>query len=134
MSEAQHQGKLIYSSAPWKIYEQDAGMGERDYAVIINDIFYCRTDDSQTAMKIVESIRSRPAPSPENHDVDCAYMAGMHDGQIKLKAHDTAIRNATLDEVIAFCEFPHSAPLHEETAFRVVRYAKSLRTNQEPKP
>jgi hypothetical protein len=62
---AQHQGKLIYSSAPWKIYEQDAGMGERDYAVIINDIFYCRTEDSQTAMKIVESIRSRPAPSPD---------------------------------------------------------------------
>ena len=60
---AQHQGKLIYSSAPWKIYEQDAGMGERDYAVIINDIFYCRTEDSQTAMKIVESIRSRPHTS-----------------------------------------------------------------------
>lgn len=69
----QSQGNLIYSSAPWKIYEQDAGMGEKDYAVMIGDIFYCRTDDSQTAMKIVESIRSRPtyfaAPSK-----DCRHL------------------------------------------------------------
>ena len=71
---AQHQGKLIYSSAPWKIYEQDAGMGERDYAVIINDIFYCRTDDSQTAMKIVESIRSHPAHSLEDINEKIEHM------------------------------------------------------------
>ena len=58
------QGKLIYSSTPWKIYLQDSGMGEHDYAVILNDVFYCRTDDSQTAMKIVEAIGSRLTPSP----------------------------------------------------------------------
>lgn len=56
--------RLIYSSVPWKIYEQDAGMGEHDYAVFLNDVFYCRTDDSQTAQRIVESIRSRPSPAP----------------------------------------------------------------------
>jgi len=50
---------LVYSSAPWKIYRQDAGMGEHDYAVFLNDVFFCRTDDSQTAMKIVNVLKAQ---------------------------------------------------------------------------
>jgi hypothetical protein len=48
---------IIYSSSPWKIYRQDAGMGEHDYAVFLDDVFYCRTEDSQTAMRIVNTMR-----------------------------------------------------------------------------
>ena len=48
---------IVYSSSPWKIYRQDAGMGEHDYAVFLDDVFYCRTEDSQTAMRIVNTMR-----------------------------------------------------------------------------
>lgn len=47
----------VYSSAPWKIYRQDAGMGEHDYAVFLNDVFFCRTEHSQTAHEIIRAIR-----------------------------------------------------------------------------
>lgn len=50
-------GDLVYSSAPWKIYRQDAGMGEHDYAVFLNDVFFCRTDCSQTAHEIIRAIK-----------------------------------------------------------------------------
>lgn len=56
--------QLVYSSVPWKVYRQDAGMGEHDYAVFLDGVFYCRTYDSQTAQRIVEAIRSRPHTSP----------------------------------------------------------------------
>ena len=60
------QGKIIYSSVPWKIYEQDAGMGERDYAVMLNDIFFCRTEYSQTAHKIIIAVNRPHTPAPEH--------------------------------------------------------------------
>lgn len=62
--------QLVYSSVPWKIYRQDAGMGESEYAVFLGDVFYCRTDDSQTAQRIVEAIRSRPHPAPTQQRID----------------------------------------------------------------
>ena len=48
---------IVYSSSPWKIYRQDAGMGEHDYAVFLNDVFFCRTEHSQTAHEIIRAIR-----------------------------------------------------------------------------
>ena len=68
VQRAQHpaQGKIIYSSVPWKIYEQDAGMGERDYAVMLNDIFFCRTEYSQTAHKIIIAVNRPHTPAPEH--------------------------------------------------------------------
>ena len=53
-------GDLIFSASPWEIYRQDAGMGEHDYAVFVDGVFYCRTDDIQTATKIVNSVRMYP--------------------------------------------------------------------------
>ena len=55
-SEIAH-GELVYSGVPWKIFRQDAGMGEHDYAVLKNDTFFCRTDDSPTAHEIIRAMR-----------------------------------------------------------------------------
>jgi plasmid stabilization system protein ParE len=67
---------IVYSSTPWKIYRQDAGMGEHDYAVFLNDVFFCRTEYSQTANEIINAIRhhtSAPAhPSEAQQRVDAA--------------------------------------------------------------
>jgi hypothetical protein len=52
-------GSLVYSSTPWKIYRQDAGMGEYDYAIFLNDVFFARTEYSQTAHEIIEAIKRR---------------------------------------------------------------------------
>lgn len=49
---------LVYSSTPWTIYRQDAGMGEHDYAVFHNGVFFCRTNHSQTAREIIRAIRA----------------------------------------------------------------------------
>lgn len=66
---------IVYSSTPWKIYRQDAGMGEHDYAVFLNDVFYCRTDDSQTATRIINTMRS-PAPfEPKFDSTDLLLLA-----------------------------------------------------------
>ena len=50
---------IVYSSGIWKIYRQDSGMGEHDYAVFKNDMFFCRTEDSQTAFFIIEKVWGR---------------------------------------------------------------------------
>jgi hypothetical protein len=56
-------GDLVYSSTPWKMYRQDVGMGEYDYAVFLNDVFFCRTERSQTAHEIIGAIRFRASHS-----------------------------------------------------------------------
>lgn len=50
-------GEIVYSSTPWKMYRQNAGMGEHDYAVFLNDVFFCRTEHSQTAHEIIRAMR-----------------------------------------------------------------------------
>lgn len=52
-------GDLVYSSMPWKIYRQDVGMEEHEYAIFLNDTFFARTDYSQTAHEIIEAIKRR---------------------------------------------------------------------------
>lgn len=50
-------------------------MGEHDYAVFLNDVFYCRTDDSQTATRIINTMRS-PAPfEPKFDSTDLLLLA-----------------------------------------------------------
>jgi len=61
--------QLVYSSVPWKIYRQDAGMGEHDYAVFLNDVFFCRTEYSQTAHEIIKAIHSRSSSSEQQQGV-----------------------------------------------------------------
>ena len=128
-------------------------MGERDYAVIINDIFYCRTEDSQTAMKIVESIRSRPAPSPQNDYRDlfvsdliaiikwdaehgnpelfkAVNSLKQHYKSFTVEAHDATIRNATLDELETFVRTDHS--LNRQIGKRImIAKIQSLRSTPE---
>lgn len=48
-------GELVYSSAPWKIYRQDAGMGEKEYRVFLNDVNFCVCDCLQTAHEIIRA-------------------------------------------------------------------------------
>jgi len=43
----------VYDNGRWKIYRQDAGMGEHDYCVLRNGEFFCRTEREDTAMLIV---------------------------------------------------------------------------------
>ena len=59
-------GEIVYSSTPWKMYRQNAGMGEHDYAVFLNDVFFCRTEHSQTAHEIIRAMR----PSTRPHWLD----------------------------------------------------------------
>jgi hypothetical protein len=58
-------GELVYSGTPWKIYRQDAGMGEHDYIVLLNDVYFCRTDYSQTAHEIIRAVNRSHPPAPE---------------------------------------------------------------------
>jgi len=67
---------IVYSSAPWKIYRQDAGMGEHDYAVFLNDVFFCRAEHSQTASEIIRAIRfAANTRNSEAHDAAIAAQA-----------------------------------------------------------
>jgi hypothetical protein len=50
-------GTLEYDVVPWKIYRQDSGMGEHDYAILINDQFFARTEHRQHADEIIRAIR-----------------------------------------------------------------------------
>jgi hypothetical protein len=70
----------IFDVAPWKIYRQDAGMGEHDYAVMLNDVFFCRVEHEQHAHEIIRAIRF--AANTKNAE-----------------AREATIRNATLDDV-----------------------------------
>ena len=46
----------VYDKGRWKIYRQDAGMGEHDYCVLRNGEFFCRTEREDTAMLIVDVV------------------------------------------------------------------------------
>ena len=48
-----YNGKKCFS-----IYRQDAGMGEKDYAVLLNDEFLFRTEHHKIARNIVMAIRN----------------------------------------------------------------------------
>ena len=49
-------GDLVYDIAPWKIYRQDAGMGEKEYRVFLNGVFCCQTEHEITAREIVGAV------------------------------------------------------------------------------
>jgi len=61
---------LAYATGRWEIYRQDAGMGEKDYCVLRNGGFFCRTDDLNAAKNICAAIdKARthtPAPDYRN--------------------------------------------------------------------
>jgi hypothetical protein len=42
----------------FSIYRQDAGMGEHDYCVMLNDVFLFRAEHHKTARNIVMAIRN----------------------------------------------------------------------------
>jgi len=46
----------VYCAGRWSVYRQDAGMGEKDYCVLRNDEFFCRTDSQDTAMLIIDAV------------------------------------------------------------------------------
>ena len=50
---------LAYATGRWKIYRQDAGMGEVDYCVLRNEDFFCRTDDLDVAKDICSAYDKR---------------------------------------------------------------------------
>ena len=52
-------GQLIHQSNEWKVYKQDAGMGESDYCVLFKDVFFCRTDDAVIALRIIRAVDER---------------------------------------------------------------------------
>lgn len=50
-------GELIFSSEDgWKIFCQDAGNGEVDYALFHHDEFYCRTPTQDIANDVIGAI------------------------------------------------------------------------------
>jgi hypothetical protein len=53
-----YMGELVegYEDSLWKVYRQDAGMGEKDYAVFHNGIFFCRTEHLITAQEIIRAV------------------------------------------------------------------------------
>jgi len=59
---------LVYATGRWEIYRQDAGLGEKDYCVLRNGGFFCRTDDLNAAKNIcaaIDKLRPHPpAPAP----------------------------------------------------------------------
>ncbi len=65
-------GELVYSSLsghPWKIFRQDAGMGEFDYAIFQDDEYFCRTASSHRASEIIRAIRfTANMRNAEKHD------------------------------------------------------------------
>ena len=86
---------LAYATGRWEIYRQDAGMGEKDYCVLRNGGFFCRTDDLNAAKNICAAIdRSRPhtpAPAPETISKELAL-------ELCMDARKEAARAATIAE------------------------------------
>ena len=48
----------VYDKGRWKIYRQDAGMGEHDYCVLRNGEFFCRTEHEDTARLVVDAVEA----------------------------------------------------------------------------
>lgn len=58
--ESDHDGTI------WKIERIDAGMGETDYNILLNDTFYAKTEHLEEATAIVRAMERRePAASAE---------------------------------------------------------------------
>ena len=107
-----------------------------------NIIAFCGEERTQVETKAItcnhgcasHSSASEPVPAEDcdrcRFVKDCTllYAPPCYNGAA-VKAAKQA-RAGVLDDVIKFCETEHSAPLHEETAFRVSRYAKSLRQQE----
>jgi hypothetical protein len=53
-------GELVelFDGSKWKIYRQGAGMGEYDYAVFLNGVFFCKTEHRKIAHNIVKAVRA----------------------------------------------------------------------------
>lgn len=50
-------GELVYDVAPWKIYRQDAGMGEKEYRIFLNDVSFCVCNHEITAKEIIKAMK-----------------------------------------------------------------------------
>jgi hypothetical protein len=46
-------GELLLDDFKWKVYRQDAGMGEHDYAIFKYDVFFARTEHESDAKEII---------------------------------------------------------------------------------
>lgn len=57
-------GQCVYEDSCWKLFRQDAGMGETQYSLFRFDIFFCTCDQRHNADYILGLIRSRPSPAP----------------------------------------------------------------------
>ena len=49
-------GALVMERHPWKVYRQDAGMGETDYVILRFDTFFARVPDESIAGLIVSAV------------------------------------------------------------------------------
>jgi hypothetical protein len=56
MSELDVPGEIVFDHYKWKVYRQDAGMGEKDYAIFKYDIFFARTEHEKDAMDIISAL------------------------------------------------------------------------------
>jgi len=50
-------GEVILNDFKWKIYRQDSGMGEHDYALFKYDVFYCRAESHEDILDILRALR-----------------------------------------------------------------------------
>ena len=49
-------GELVIADPKWKVFRQDAGMGEKEYRVFRYDEFFCQTNTQMDAEEIVRCI------------------------------------------------------------------------------
>jgi hypothetical protein len=49
-------GEIVYEDKVWKVFRQDAGMGEKEYRAFRYDEFFCQTDNQEDAMEIIRCI------------------------------------------------------------------------------
>src|SRR4030065_53013 len=76
--------ECVIDGNPFKVYRQDAGMGEHDYCVLFRGNFYCRTDNLETAKEIIHAVLSHPCDHcdfQEREDL-------IYDLKEKIKSHD----------------------------------------------
>lgn len=57
-------GQCVYEDTCWKLFRQDADMGETEYSLFRFDIFFCTCDQRKNADYILKLIHSRPHPAP----------------------------------------------------------------------
>lgn len=76
--------ECVIDGKPFKVYRQDAGMGEHDYCVLRGDQFYCRTNDLDTAKEIIHAVLSHPCDHCDFQEREQL----IYDLKEKVKAHD----------------------------------------------